>query len=639
MEARENAEWVQRFEAYLKRRFPGRSTAKHYASDLRIFIEYHSGPLTKVAVQDVDAFVDEQRARGLALATVKRRAAALKTFFDFLAEEMGEPDWPNPVSVRRHGGRQPRYLPRDLSDDEVERLLEVVENWRDRAMIGLMLYAGLRVSEVAGLCGVDIIEPEDRDAPIRLRVMGKWRKERVAYLYREGYQPLATHLEEQPLVNPDGPVFRNRFGEPITIGGIQERIQHYAQRSGVAVTCHRLRHTYGRWMAEGEVPVLTLARLLGHNSLQSTQRYIAGADLQVRRSYEVAMERSFSAQAQPTAAETSRPATDTFGSPTVMRETPLAFEDNDWMVEWPSWLRRGCLDWVKHRWYQWKPSQRQHHVDTRLGELRRFWCWQLDRHSWRSWDDLSAADVAAFVEAQLARGLAPRTVVSYLDTLYSVLRYLAGQGRLIKIPPRPAVALPDPLPRHLKAQEVLALETYVAGLAQEAQDHDGLDIALYYLLSHGGLRISEVLDLQVKDLDLAAHQVRVREGKGRRDRMVFLTEKAAQAVARYLETVPHTAEDLVLSQGGQPLDYQQAWRRIRRLGEKAGVQEVHPQRLRHTYATLLLNNGMSIEGLRKLMGHDNLSTTLIYARLADKTIERQYQAAMECATTCQFNSM
>jgi len=146
--------------------------------------------------------------------------------------------------------------------------------------------------------------------------------------------------------------------------------------------------------------------------------------------------------------------------------------------------------------------------------------------------------------------------------------------------------------------------------------------------------------LQVKDLDLAARRIRVREGKGQRDRVVFLTQQAAQRIGRYLETVPHTADDLVLSRNGRPLSYYMAWYRIRRLGEAAGVKGVSPHRLRHTFATLLLNNGMSLVGLQRLMGHENLNTTMIYGRLADRTIEQQYRAAMDRVTNnAQVNSM
>lgn len=641
METLTNSDWIQLFEGDLKRRFPDRSTAKHYVSDLRIFTQYHPEPLTEVTTKDIDAFVDDQRARGLAPATVKRRAASLKTFFDFLAQELGEPSRANPVCMRRHAGRQRRHLPRDLSDAEVERLLKSIESRRDLAIISLMLYAGLRVGEVATLCREDIMEPQDPQAPIRLRVMGKGRKERVAYLCREGYRPLAEYLATQEERGPQQPVFRNRWGRPITVGGIQERMQHYARGSGVGVTCHRLRHTYGRWMAEGEMPVLILARLLGHSSIETTQRYIDGADPQVRRSYEEAMTRALAPAAEPSAAADTEPGPviAPTGSATVVREMPSAFERDDWMPPWPSWLREGCLDWVRHKWYDWKPSRRQQHAGTRLRELRIFWRWQLARRSFEGWEDLTTADIAAFIDAQLARGLAATTVKDNLGTLYGVLRYLVSQGRLNEVPRRPDLKLPEPLPRHLKPEEVLALEAQIAQRERRAQAEDWLDIALYYLLAHGGLRISEALDLQVYDLDLPARRVRVREGKWGRDRVVFLSQAAAEAIGRYLQTVPHAGQDLVLSWRGRPLKYGYAWARIRRLGQAAGVPGLCPQRLRHTYATLLLNNGLEIDKLRQLMGHENINTTLIYARLADKTVEEQYRTAMERVTSTQANLM
>jgi site-specific recombinase XerD len=635
-----NVQWIQRFEAYLKRRFPDRSTAKHYVSDLRLFIHHHQGPVSQVTVKEIDAFVDQQRALGLASSTVQRRVAALRTFFRFLAEELAAPDRPNPVCLRRHAGRQPRRLPRDLSDAEVDRLLAVVEEPRDRAMVVLMLYAGLRVGEVVTLCPADIIMPQDLQAPIRLRVMGKGRKERVVYLYREGYQPLAAYLQAQPAADPQAPLFRNRWGQPISVAGVQERLQHYAKHSGVAATCHRLRHTYGRWMAESGMPVLTLSRLLGHTSLQVTQRYIDSADPQVRRSYEAAMARWRTPGAEPTPPiETPGSAVAASEEATIVRAIPDRFEGTAWMPDWPTWLRESCLDWVNRQWSTWKPSQRQHHAQNRLRELRLFWEWQLARRPLHSWADLTTAELTAFIEAQLTRGLAAETVNRHLNTVYGVLHHLAQRGQLATIPRRPELALPDPLPRHLKPEEIVALETYVAQREQGAPDEEWLDLALYYLLAHGGLRISEVLDLQVQDLDLAARRVRVRDGKGHQDRVVFLTQTAAEGVRRYLEKVPHTPADLVLSWRGRPLSYEQAWARIRALGQAVGIPGLYPRRLRHTYATQLLNNGMSLDALQRLMGHQHLSTTLIYAHLTDPTVEQQYRAAMERVTQEQVNSV
>ncbi|NOZ50115.1 MAG: tyrosine-type recombinase/integrase [Chloroflexi bacterium] len=637
-----NAEWIRRFEAYLKRRFPDRSTAKHYSSDLRLFAQHHSGPLQEVTIQDVDHFVDHQYERGLAPATVKRRVAALKTCFDFLAEESEDPERPNPVSMRRHAGRQPRRLPRDLSDAEVRRFLAVVHHVRDRAMVCLMLYAGLRVGEVQGLRRENITIPEEPSAPVRLCVTGKGRKERIVYLCREGYEPLAAYVEPAPIDQPAQPLFRNRFGKPITVAGIQERVQKYARESGVAVTCHRLRHTFARWMAESEMPVLALSRLLGHSSVLTTQPYIDGADPQVRRSYERAMELAREPLAVPSGgAETPPPPLVAATGPAlVQRQLPDSFDGRGWMPEAPAWLREGCLDWVHHQWPRWAPSRRQRQAGVRLRELHRFWRWQLQRREFTGWQDLTTADITAFTDAQLGRGLKAKTVKIYLDSLYTVLRYLAREGRLAAVPSRPALTLPHPLPRHLKPQELLALEAHVTEREKEAQEADWLHIALYVLLAYAGLRVSEALDLQVKSLDLAAQRIRVWEGKGRRDRVVFLTQQAAQRLGRYLETVPHAPDDLVLSHEGRPLTYNMAWRRICRLGEAAGVQGLSPHRLRHSYATQLLNNGMSLVSLQRLMGHENLNTTLIYARLADRTIEQQYRTAMgRVADSNQMNSM
>lgn len=634
MDERSNAEWMQRFEADLKRRFHERSTAKHYGSDMRVFVRFHTGSLMQVTTREVDAFVDHQHAQGLAPATVKRRVAALKSFFDFVAEAIGEPLRPNPVSMRRHAGRQRKLLPRDLSDTEVARLLAVVQEPRDLAMVALMLYAGLRVGEVASVCRADI--SAEGDGVVRLRVLGKGRKERVVYLCQEGYAPLSRYLAAQPPGDRRAPIFRNRLGGPITVAGIEERLGQYGQRVGVELTPHRLRHTYGRWMAESRMPVLSLAKLLGHSSLQTTQRYMDGADPAVRRGYQEAMALHLAGERELARAAGAEPGLAwqvELGPARVVRRAPTTCPGQDWMPTAPAWLRDGCLDWLNGQWHRWKPSQREHHARTRLRELRLFWRWQLARRPLRGFDDLTSEDVAAFIDAELARGLGAKTVKSVVDRVYQVLRSLKDQGRLGSLPARSALKLPDPLPRHLEPREVLALEAWMDRRASEGGAPEQLDAALYALLGHAGLRISEALDVQVKDLDLAGRRLRVRDGKGRRERVVYLSGKATEVLRTYLETVPHAPGDLVLSCNGQPLEYHSAWERLRHRGREVGIAGLSPHRLRHTYATVLLNNGMGIEALRRLMGHENLNTTLIYARLADTTLERQYRAAMEHVST------
>jgi site-specific recombinase XerD len=97
---------VEQFRQNLDRRFPNRRTSKDYVSDLRQFMSACCKDWREVDMHDIDAFIDQQRQAGMKPATIKRRAAALKTFFDFLAEESGELNWPNPVRMKRHAGRR-----------------------------------------------------------------------------------------------------------------------------------------------------------------------------------------------------------------------------------------------------------------------------------------------------------------------------------------------------------------------------------------------------------------------------------------------------------------------------------------------------------------------------------------------------
>ena len=94
---------LEHFAQYLERRAPGRRTAINYVSDVRQFLAVCAKPWREVTMHDIDAFVDSQRAAGLGPATVKRRVAALKVYFDFLTEESGELSQPNPVQTPQVG--------------------------------------------------------------------------------------------------------------------------------------------------------------------------------------------------------------------------------------------------------------------------------------------------------------------------------------------------------------------------------------------------------------------------------------------------------------------------------------------------------------------------------------------------------
>lgn len=168
-----------RFEQFLKRRFGQSTTAKCYTSDLNIFIRTVGNKAPEaVTAADMDGFIDHQITAGLSPATVNRRLACLHSFFEFLASEHLESNWPNPVVNRRHRLKTASRLPRDIPDSDVIRLFAAIADERDRAIFGLMVGAGLRVGEVAAL-RLDSVEAPSQ--PNRMANLTRlWEREQGA---------------------------------------------------------------------------------------------------------------------------------------------------------------------------------------------------------------------------------------------------------------------------------------------------------------------------------------------------------------------------------------------------------------------------------------------------------------------------
>jgi integrase len=191
---------------------------------------------------------------------------------------------------------------------------------------------------------------------------------------------------------------------------------------------------------------------------------------------------------------------------------------------------------------------------------------------------------------------------------------------------------PDRLPRFLTNEQVSAvqadLERQVAQADTPVLRRDSLLIrAAFYLLWHGGLRVGEVEELCLQDLDLRGRAVAVRQGKGSKDRLVYLTDTAVAAVREYLGVRGQGATDHVLLYRNRPLHKDLIRSRLQISGKRAGVH-ISPHRLRHTFGTQLLNAGCPVTSIQRLMGHRSLQSTMIYARVHNRTVAEDYYAAM-----------
>lgn len=271
---------IDSFEKYWRRRKPGSSTALYYASDIRIFFKWAEGQSPEaITVHDVDDFIGWQQNLGRAQATIRRRLIALCMFYDYLAY-ICEEGVANPVITQRHYIDQGHRLPRDIRQNEIEKLFTAIgDHLRDRTIFTLMLHTGMRVGEIVNLRFADVYLSENR--PPHLHVFGKGQRERVVYLSATATLLLNEYLSERP-AQTEEKVFLNRRGKPITITGIQLQLAKY---------CHQLRHSFACRMIAADVPVTSVQKMLGHTSIRTTQLYVNVADRQVEQDYHTGIQK------------------------------------------------------------------------------------------------------------------------------------------------------------------------------------------------------------------------------------------------------------------------------------------------------------------------------------------------------------
>ena len=456
---------IGKFERYIKSRYPNSTTARHYVHDLRLFSQLIGKPPRDVTRKDVDRFVEEQLARGLAATTVNRRLASLHEFFEYLSDESQDPEWLNPVNWKRHKVKPGKPLPRDASEPEVERLFVQITHPRDLAMFRLMLDVGLRVGEVAALRVENLSLATDGRSG-RLRVRGKGEKERFVWLLPETLGIVQAWLAQRTEVE-DERMFLTRRKKGFSERGIQERLQHYCRLAGVEVSPHQLRHTFGRRMAEGKMPVTSLSALMGHAKVTTTQVYINGAGVEIRADYQAAIEHltaerpdiaSALGDGEGKSADLDE-ANDVWtlaGVEPQSNPSPMAKPEIDLSRYWeglPDWLTELLEEYIVYRQRRWKASQVRNHTRNRLNTQRRVWSWLLDEEGVGSIADLRREQVQRLVEARLGAGLGSGGVIAELAELLAFLGYLEERGQPVS-PSVFRVRRPkkgDPLPRFLRA--------------------------------------------------------------------------------------------------------------------------------------------------------------------------------------------
>lgn len=283
----DSALMITKFSIFMKRRTYSKHTIKTYYNVLMKFAEWLEVQIDIVTYEVVYEYIGYLHNRRLKPKSINCILTVLHRFYDFLFYEE-RLKIINPVKPE-YKQREPKPLPRFLKNEEVDMLTDFIKNKRDKAMCMLMLRCGLRVGEVANLT-INTIDFKRKRIFVR---NGKGPKDRIVYFSDDANEALYDYLKVRPstrikrLFLVEKGIYK---GQPISIRGIQHRFKYYARKTGINVSCHRLRHTMATQLLNADAMLVSVQELLGHNCIASTQRYCKVSNEKVRRDYFKAIE-------------------------------------------------------------------------------------------------------------------------------------------------------------------------------------------------------------------------------------------------------------------------------------------------------------------------------------------------------------
>ena len=276
------------FRRYLKRRNYSAHTVKYYLNVIKQFVIWLNVPVEQAGYKNIEAYIDYLHQKRMQPASINLYLAIIRVFYNYLKYEQSV-KLVNPVKANCRL-RVPKPLPRALREDQIDAFFDVIDSVRDWAMFRLMLRCGLRVEEVAHLSLGDIDLKQRRI----LVVDGKGGKDRVVYISDDAANGLMAYLKQRSHRRTKKVFLVEKGdykGQPISVRGIQKRMEYYAKKSGLKLSCHQLRHTMATQLLNAEAQAVSIQDLLGHNWISTTERYCKVSNVKVKRDYFKAMEK------------------------------------------------------------------------------------------------------------------------------------------------------------------------------------------------------------------------------------------------------------------------------------------------------------------------------------------------------------
>jgi integrase/recombinase XerC len=292
-------------------------------------------------------------------------------------------------------------------------------------------------------------------------------------------------------------------------------------------------------------------------------------------------------------------------------------------------MDESALAWLP-RFYSYLVVERRMspHTDSNYRrDLQRFVA-HCDHSNVTDWQRIDGQHVRSFAAAEFRQGSSPRSIQRRLSAIRSFYNFLLRES-VVKLNPAVGVSAPKPkkrLPATIDVDQMARL------LSFRTDEEVGVrDKAIMELFYSSGLRLSELVGLDVLDIDLADRTVRVL-GKGSKTRVVPVGKHALDAIARWLKERAALATNgeqaLFVSNRGARIGPRAVQKRIAGWARRQGLgRHVHPHLFRHSFATHLLESSQDLRGVQELLGHANISTTQVYTHLDFQHLAKIYDAA------------
>lgn len=239
----------------------------------------------------------------------------------------------------------------------------------------------------------------------------------------------------------------------------------------------------------------------------------------------------------------------------------------------------------------------------------------------KGYEAIKSSDVREWLKNMMNDGLKPSTIVNKICCLKSFYKYLLEE-ELVNKSPVDNIKLPkvdNSPPFYLEREQLQRL--------RELTKDDPLERALVETMYATGVRVSELINIKLDDIDWQSRKIIIRDGKGQKERVVLFSNECEMRIKEYLKNRREDSQYLFLGKQGKPMYRFLLNYYFRKYSKKLGFK-ITPNTMRHTFAAHLAEKGMPFLYIQALLGHDSPETTRIYARLYSHVRKKKYDLYM-----------